>query len=234
MGLKEVQADIRRHASKEQAAIALRYFKTGPGQYGEGDIFLGLRAAQMRAAAKDHRDLGIADLRRLLRSKFHEDRSVALLIMTDQFARGDDGRRKKLYEMYLANTRYVNGWDLVDVSAGEIVGAYLADRGRQPLRKLAKSASMWERRISIIATSWFIRNDEFDETLRIAKILLHDEHDLIHKAVGWMLREVGKRNLAAEEAFLKQHYKSMPRTMLRYAIERFPEAKRQKYLRGKI
>lgn len=232
--MRDVQADIRKKASKQNAAIAQRYFKTGPGEYAEGDIFLGLRAAQMREIAKTHRDLGLTDLKKLLRSKYHEDRAVALLIMTDQFARSGDAARQKMYETYLGNTKYINNWDLVDLSADRIVGAHLFDRGRQPLRKLAKSPSVWERRIAIIATNWFIRRDEFDETLRIAKALLYDDHDLIHKAVGWMLREVGKRDLAAEEAFLKQHYGTMPRTMLRYAIERFPETKRQKYLRGKM
>jgi 3-methyladenine DNA glycosylase AlkD len=230
----DVQADIRKNASKKNAAIAQRYFKTGPGDYAEGDVFLGLRAAQMRGIAKNHHDLSVTDLKKLLRSKYHEDRAVALLIMTEQFARGDETVRNKLYETYLGNTKYINNWDLVDVSADKIVGAHLFDKGKQPLRRLAKSPSLWERRIAIIATNWFIRQGEFDETLRIAKSLLKDDHDLIHKAVGWMLREVGKRDLAVEESFLQQYYGTMPRTMLRYAIERFPENKRQKYLKGKM
>jgi 3-methyladenine DNA glycosylase AlkD len=234
VGLNEVRADVRKCASRKNAAIAQRFFKTGPGEYAEGDVFLGLRAAQMRGVAKTHRDLNSKDLKKLLHSKYHEDRAVALLIMTEQFARGDVTDREKLYEMYIGNTKYVNNWDLVDLSAGRIVGAYLADKGKQPLTKLAKSPSLWERRIAIIATSWFIQLNEFDETLRIARMLLHDDHDLIHKAVGWMLREVGKRDVAVEEGFLKRHYRNMPRTMLRYAIERFPEGKRQKYLKGRI
>jgi 3-methyladenine DNA glycosylase AlkD len=234
VGLRDVKTDIREHASKKHAEIAQWFFKTGPGEYGEGDVFLGVRAAQMRAVARTHRELKLSAVEKLLRSKYHEDRSVALLILVDRFAREETDIQKEIYELYLANTRYINGWDLVDVSAPGIVGAWLYDRSRRPLRRLAKSRDLWERRIAILATFWFIRRDEFDDTLDIASMLLKDEHDLIHKAVGWMLRELGKRDRAAEEAFLKKHYKTMPRTMLRYAIERFPEGKRKKYLKGSI
>jgi 3-methyladenine DNA glycosylase AlkD len=234
VGLREVRSDIRAHASEENARFALRYFKTGPGEYAEGDLFLGLRAAQVWAIVRKHRDLGLASVEKLLRSKYHEDRMVALLIMVDRFRREDESVRKDIYDLYLANTRNINNWDLVDSSAPGVVGAWLFARNRRPLYGLAKSRRLWERRIAIMATLWFIRRDDFDDTLRIAKILLRDEHDLIHKAVGWMLREVGKRDRPVEEAFLKSHYTEMPRTMLRYAIERFPKSKRQAFLRGRV
>lgn len=234
MGLREVKTDIRKHAKKKNAEIAQRFFKTGPGEYAEGDIFIGVRVPQVRSVARNYRDLKIPVVRKLLRSKYHEERLAALIIMVDRFAREEKEVRKEIYELYLANTRFINNWDLVDVSAPGIVGAWLYDRSRRPLRRLAKSQDLWERRIAILATFWFIRQDEFDDTLDIASMFLQDEHDLIHKAVGWMLRELGKRDPVTEEAFLKKHYKTMPRTMLRYAIERFPERKRKKYLKGSI
>lgn len=234
MGLREVRSDIRGHADKDNAKFAQRYFKTGPGEYAEGDVFLGLRAAQIRAVARKHRDLRLSTLEKLLHSKHHEDRSVALLILVERFARETDPRRKIIYNLYLGNTDHINNWDLVDLSAPGIVGAWLFDKSRKPLRGLARSHALWERRISIISTLWFIRRNEFDDTLGVAKMLLADEHDLIHKAVGWMLREVGKRDQRVEEAFLKAHYRAMPRTMLRYAIERFEEPKRQAYLKGTV
>jgi 3-methyladenine DNA glycosylase AlkD len=170
----------------------------------------------------------------LLQSPIHEDRSLALLILVHAFTKDDAATKKKIYDAYLSHTDFINNWDLVDVSAPHIVGAYLKDKSRKPLYKLAKSNSLWERRISIIATQHFIRQNDFADTLQIAKLLLHDQHDLIHKAVGWMLREIGNRDLATEEAFLQVHYRMMPRTLLRYAIEKFPEAKRQAYLKGTI
>lgn len=234
MGIRDVKADLRKHASKKNAEISRWFFKTGPGEYGEGDVFLGVRAGPIREVARNHRGLRLSDVKKLLQSRYHEDRSVALVILVDRFAREEKRVQKEIYEMYLAGTRYVNSWDLVDVSAPGIVGAWLQDRSRRPLRRLAKSRILWERRIAIIATLWFIRQNEFDDTLDIALMLLQDDHDLIHKAVGWMLREVGKRDRATEEEFLKQNYEIMPRTMLRYSIERFPEGKRQRYLKGLI
>ena len=170
----------------------------------------------------------------LLHSRFHEERLLALLILVRLFERGDDAERQRIHNLYLENTRYINNWDLVDLTAEHIVGAYLMDKSKQPLHDLARSTLLWERRIAIVATFHFIRRSEFGPTLRVAGMLLSDTEDLIHKATGWMLREVGKRDMEQEESFLREHYRRMPRTMLRYAIERFPERKRQRYLRGTI
>src|SRR5262245_49248809 len=234
MTANEIQARLRAMGDPAAAAGMARFFKTGPGEYGEGDVFLGLKAAPMRSLAREYRGLSLAEAQVLLDSPIHEDRSVALLILVDAVAKADAARQKSIYDFYLANTARVNNWDLVDVSASPIVGGYLAARSRRPLRRLARSASLWERRIAIVATHWFIRQRDFADTLAVAELLLADREDLIHKAVGWMLREVGKRDQAAEEAFLRQHYSRMPRTMLRYAIERFPEATRLAYLRGEL
>lgn len=228
----EVQDRLRGLGSPEAAALAARFFKTGAGQYGEGDIFLGLRAASMHGLAQEYQTLPLGEIAALLPSPVHEDRLLALLIMVRRFVRGDAVVRESLYELYLANTRHVNNWDLVDASAREIVGGYLADRSRKPLDRLAASSSLWERRISIVATHYFIRNGEFADTLRIAERLLEDREDLIHKAVGWMLREVGKKRQPTLETFLKRHGRVMPRTALRYAIERFPADLRRAYLDG--
>ena len=233
MTASEIQKRLRGLSSPEAAAMAARFFKSGPGQYGEGDILLGLRADVMHRRSKEHHSLSFRDLRLLLRSPIHEDRSLALLIMVRQATKGNGAAKQKIYELYLAHTRYINNWDLVDASAREIVGGYLGDKSREPLVQLARSASMWERRISIVATHYFIRQGEFADTLCIAKLLLGDKEDLIHKAVGWMLREVGKRDQAVRETFLRRHGKVMPRTTLRYAIERFPKELRLTYLKGK-
>jgi 3-methyladenine DNA glycosylase AlkD len=229
-----IRKELRALASAENAANLQRFFKTAPGQYGEGDVFLGIKMPQLRALAKKYVDTGLDSVAPLLDSRYHEERMFALLLLMQfyQHAQGED--QVAAYELYLSNTHHINNWDLVDVSAPHIVGRHLQQRPRKVLHELAHSSSLWERRISIIATAWFIRMDDFDDTLRIAKILLQDEHDLMHKAVGWMLREVGKRDLAIEEDFLKEHYRDMPRTMLRYAIERFPELKRKNYLHGKV
>lgn len=234
MSVPEMQAKLRAFASAENAKIAQWFFKTGPGEYGEGDQFIGVRAPDLRRLAKELKATPMDDCLELLQSPIHEDRSLALLILVQAFAKGAAATKKRIYEEYLRHTDFINGWDLVDASAPHIVGAYLFDKSRQPLYKLAKSKSLWERRISIIATQHFIRQNDFADTLQIAKLLRHDRHDLIQKAVGWMLREVGNRDLATEEAFLQTQYKTMPRTMLRYAIEKFPEAKRQAYLKGTI
>lgn len=228
----DVIADLSKHADGEQAAFLLRFFKTGPGEYGEGDVFLGIRVPVIRRLAKQNRALPLSSVKILLRSRYHEQRALALCIMVLQAERADDTVRKALYDVYLGNTRHINNWDLVDVSAPQIVGRYLRDRSRAPLDRLAASTSLWERRIAILATFDFIRRGEFADTLRIAEKLLADREDLIHKATGWLLREVGKRDRAAEEVFLKNHCRTMPRTMLRYAIERFPEALRRKYMAG--
>ena len=224
------------HARADAASVPVLqgFFKTGPGQYGEGDVFIGVRAPAMRAICRDCRGADPDDLLPLLRSRVHEERLLALLLMVDAFAAADDAGRRRIYQLYLANTAFVNNWDLVDSSAGQIVGGWLHDRSRAPLRTLARSPSLWERRIAIIATSFFIRRDEFDDTFAIADLLLGDREDLIHKAVGWMLREVGKREPAAERKYLADRYQRMPRTMLRYAIEKFPEPERKRYLKGNV
>lgn len=220
--------------NKEQAAVSQRFFKTGPGEYGQGDIFFGIRVPVLRKLAKKYLDLPLKDVKKTLRSKYHEQRLLALFIMVDQFSRGDQKKKKSIYGLYLKNTGFINNWDLVDASAHRIVGPYLMDRSRAPLYELAQSEILWERRIAMMSTFHYIKNDEFTDALKIAGMLIGDTEDLIHKAVGWMLREIGKRCLKSEEAFLKKHYQQMPRTMLRYAIEKFPEPKRKCYLKGQI
>jgi 3-methyladenine DNA glycosylase AlkD len=229
-----ISKELRALASPETAAILQRFFKTGPGQYGEGDVFLGIKVPPLRALAKQHADADLNTIAALLNSRYHEERLFALLLLMQFCQRATAEDQTAAYELYLGNTLRINNWDLVDVSAPHIVGRYLQERSRKILHKLAHSSILWERRIAIISTLHFIRLHDFDDTLRIATILLEDEHDLMHKAVGWMLREVGKRDLASEEVFLKQYYRTMPRTMLRYAIERFPEPKRKNYLHGKV
>ena len=214
----------------ERARVSRSFFKTGPGEYGEGDVFAGLAVPQVRALAKELCDLPQAETAKLLRSPVHEARLLALLLLVRAYQAGGEAARERVYRLYLKNTRRINSWDLVDVSAEHIVGAYLWTRDRSVLDALAESSLLWERRIAVLATFHFIRRDSFSDTLRIAERLLRDPHDLMHKAVGWMLREVGKRDFAAEAAFLEKHACSMPRTMLRYAIERFPETTRQRYL----
>ena len=218
----------------ERAAHSQRFFKTGPGEYGEGDIFRGIRVPVLRSVAKEFQALPLSETLALLQSPLHEDRLVALFILVHAFKKGDAATQKTIYEQYLKHTQWINNWDLVDSSAHKIVGPYLQDRSRAPLYRLARSSSLWERRIAIIATFSYIRHDDYEDALALAEILLGDPEDLIHKAVGWVLREVGKRNLDAEEGFLLQHYRAMPRTMLRYAIERFPEPRRQGYLKGTL
>jgi 3-methyladenine DNA glycosylase AlkD len=231
-----ISRKLRKHADPSSVEILQRFFKTGPGQYGEGDRFIGVKVPGVRAVCRECRGAPLEAIETLLRSSIHEERTLALLMLVDAFKRGDEGERRRIYELYLANTKFINNWDLVDCSAAQIVGGWLHGRSKAPLTRLAKSRSLWERRIAIIATFDGIRRGEFDETFRIADLLLldEDEHDLIHKAVGWMLREVGKRDGAAERAFLATRYKKMPRTMLRYAIERFPEKERRKYLNGEV
>lgn len=229
-----IRTKLQTLANKEKAKILQGFFKTGPGQYGEGDIFLGINVPVLRALCKEHDCIALAEAMLLLKSTIHEERLLALLMLVRAFSKGDEALKKKIYDLYLKNTKYINNWDLVDVTAPNIVGTYLLDKNRKPLYDLAVSSDLWKRRIAIISTFAFIKQHEFDDTLKIAKILLEDDHDLIQKAVGWMLREVGKRSLAAEECYLKKCYKKMPRTMLRYAIERFPETKRKKYLNGEI
>ena len=219
---------------EEKAAHAQGFFKTGPGEYGEGDKFLGIRVPVARQVAKVWRDMAPRELIKVLRSEWHEARLVALLILVDQYQRGTPERQQRIFDDYLANVRYINNWDLVDSSAHLIVGPHLPPGQRGLLDQLAESKVLWERRIAVLATLHYIRKGEFTEILRLAEKLLNDKQDLMHKAVGWMLREVQKRNNATAEAFLKLHYQQMPRTMLRYAIERLPEKQRKAYLLGKV
>ncbi len=234
VSLAALRRDIRALGSPERAKHSLRFFRTGPGEYGEGDKFFGLSVPEMRAIAKRYRDLGHDDVLELLQSPWHEDRVVALLLLVDGYERGDDARRQKIHRSYLANTSRINNWDLVDMSAGQVVGGHLDASEVSLLEKLARSRDLWERRIAIVATFNFIKQKQLAPTLRIAELLLHDPHDLIHKAVGWMLREVGKKDRKVLDAFLAKHYREMPRTMLRYAIERHPESTRKRYLAGTI
>ena len=234
MTIQQIKKRLKQLANKEKAEILQRFFKTGPGEYGEGDVFIGVKVPDLRKVAKDFRDIAIKDVIILLESAIHEERLLALLILVSKYVKGNETAKKEIYKLYLNKTKYINNWDLVDVTAQHIVGDYLMDKNKAPLYSLVRSEDLWERRIAIMATFYFIRNERYEDTLKIAKILLSDKEDLIHKAVGWMLREIGKKNMVAEEAFLKQHYKKMPRTMLRYAIEKFPEPKRKQYLKGKI
>jgi 3-methyladenine DNA glycosylase AlkD len=219
---------------RERAQALQRFFKTAPGEYGEGDIFVGLRVPDIRNLAKEYQALGISEIIKLLQSSIHEARLLALIILVRAYTQGDDSIKDQIYNLYINNTRFINNWDLVDASAEHIVGSYLRYRSRSPLHSLAVSKLLWNRRISIMATFHYIKCGEFAETLRIAELLLRDPEDLIHKAVGWMLREIGKRDRLTEEEFLKAYYKGMPRTMLRYAIEKFPEKLRQQYLLGEV
>jgi len=227
----EIKRRLRTHADAGRISVLQRFFKTGPGQYGEGDEFIGVTVPALRKTCRECRGANITEIRVLLGSAIHEERLIALLLLVDAFNRGNSADRQTIYDLYLANTARINNWDLVDSSAPAIVGGWLDARSRAPLRVLAKSPSLWERRIAIVATAHFIRRGEFDDTLAIARLLLNDGHDLIHKAVGWMLREVGKKDGAVERRFLDAHAAEMPRTMLRYAIERFPLAEREAYLR---
>jgi len=230
MTASEIVERLQAMGDPERARVSQSFFKTGPGEYGEGDVFAGLTVPQVRALAKELSVLKSGETAKLLHSPVHEARLLALLILIQAYAKGDEVERETLYRFYLKNTRWINNWDLVDVSAEHLVGAHLWTRDRSVLDELATSTLLWERRIAILATFHFIRRGAFADTLRLAERLVVDREDLMHKAVGWMLREVGKRDLAAEEAFLKKHARTMPRTMLRYAIERFPEERRQHYL----
>jgi 3-methyladenine DNA glycosylase AlkD len=233
--LQDIHAEIRRLADPEKAKILQRFFKTGPGQYGEGDVFAGITVPVTRKLARKYRDIFLGDTAELLQSPIHEERLLALLILVEKFRRGDDATRRRIYGLYLKNTRFINNWDLVDLSAERIVGAYLDGTDRAPLYRLARSKNLWERRIAILATFHDIKRGTPDHTLALADVLLSDPHDLIHKSVGWMLREVGKRcSPDTLREFLRTRYHRMPRTMLRYAIERFPADERASYLSGTI
>jgi 3-methyladenine DNA glycosylase AlkD len=237
MKAADVRKELQSMADPEKAAILQRFFKTGSGGYGEGDIFIGVMVPQSRQIAKKFSQLSLGEVKMLLYSHIHEERLVALMILARRYSSTSSSREKEeIVKFYLDNIQQVNNWDLVDLSAPNILGAHLVDNRdrRLLLYRLAGSENVWERRIAIVATHHFIRNGDFSDTLKIAGMLLQDRHDLIHKAAGWMLREVGKRDAAAEEAFLEKHCSAMPRTMLRYAIERLPESKRRRYKKKAI
>jgi len=231
---REVHRIIRASGNAKDVDQALRFFKTGIGEYGEGDQFLGIRVPVIRQFVKQYRHLQIAGLLSFLQSPYHEERLFGVLSLVDRYKVDDEQQKRLVYKTYLENSDYVNNWDLVDGSAHLIVGPHLQHRSRKPLYTLAKARNLWRRRIAIMSTYHYIRQGEFVDTLELAAILRDDREDLIHKATGWMLREVGNRDRKAEEKFLLRHYKKMPRTMLRYAIEKFPDRRRKAYLNGKI
>ena len=234
MNVTELRRGIRAKGNKAIAAHSQRFFKTGKGEYGEGDKFLGIRVPVIRQLVRAHRSVPLSKIMSFVRSPYHEERLFGVLSLVDRHQRGDEHDKSEIYRTYVANLKYVNNWDLIDGSAHWIVGAHLQNRSRRFLYTCAKSKNLWRRRIAIMSTYHYILQHDFEETLKIAEALRDDPQDLIHKATGWMLREVGNRDRKTAEAFLKKHYKKMPRTMLRYAIERFPESRRKAYLQGKV
>lgn len=228
--INHLKKELRQKQSFEKAKVLQRFFKTGPGEYGEGDVFLGIVVPELRKLAKAYVSLDFSDLTRLLQSPIHEERMLSLLILIQKYQKNADDRAF-CYQFYVSHKIHINNWDLVDVSAPSIVGHYLFDRDSSILLRFAKSRHLWTKRIAMVSTFHFIREHEFDNTLKIAELLLYDQHDLIHKAVGWMLREIGKRDILIEKQFLDQYYTVMPRTMLRYAIEKFDEKERLHYLK---
>ena len=225
--LQELIRELNLGGDSGRTSVYQRFFKTGKGEYGEGDIFIGLTVPFQRALAKKYVNLGLEDVEKLLKSEIHEFRLTGFLILVYKF---EKGKRNKIYDFYLENIDGANNWDLIDYTADKIIGRYLLDKERSILYEFARSGNIWKKRIAIISTFELIRQGQFNDTLKIAEILLKDKHDLIHKAVGWMLREVGKRDLETEERFLRKYHKVMPRTMLRYAIEKFDEEKRKGWL----
>lgn len=234
MNLIDIQNEIKKNANPQKAALLQRFFKTGPGEYGEGDIFLGIMVPVQRSIAKKYKDLPLKDIKALLHSDKHEERLIALLILVEQFKKGEEQLKEDIFTFYHLHRKRINNWDLVDLTAHIISGSYLMDKDKTILYKLAESENIWDRRIAVLSTFHFIKNNVFDDALGVAELLINDKHDLIQKAVGWMLREIGNRDINTEEGFLEKHYKNMPRTMLRYAIEKFPEKKRLAYLKGTV
>lgn len=231
--MKNILNEINSYANPAKAKLLQGFFKTGKGDYGEGDVFLGVMVPEQRKLVKKYfSQISIEEIQGLLNTNIHEYRLTALLMLVNKYKKGDEQIKDEIFKFYLKNTRNINNWDLVDLSAPNIVGSFLLDKNREVLYKLATSHHLWEKRISILATFSFIKEYQFKDTLNISEILLQDKHDLIHKAVGWMLREIGKRDIKTLKSFLNKHYKAMPRTMLRYAIEKFPENERKAYLNG--
>ena len=234
MTVKEIQNELKKYANEKYAAHHQTFFKTQPGGYGEGDMFIGVRVPKIRQVAKQFKNIEFNVIEQLLRAEIHEYRMIALVVMVNRFIlkSTDTQIKEDIFNLYIKNKDRINNWDLIDISAPHIVGGWLFQGEKKLLYDLAESPVLWDRRIAIMSTMYFIRQNEFDHCLKISKILLHDKEDLIHKAVGWMLREIGKRDLQVEENFLKKYFKKMPRTMLRYAIEKFPEDLRLSYLKG--
>lgn len=228
--LRQVRSSLRELANEEIAKHSQRFFKTGPGEYGAGDHFLGIRVPVLRAQAKRYRALSTEQAFKILKSKWHEERLFALIVLCQNFERADDDEKKEIFDGYLADVRFINNWDLVDTSCHKIIAPYLEKRNRKILHTLAKSKNLWERRIAIVSTYYYIKRDDFDDLLKLASTLLHDDEDLIHKGVGWMLREAGNRDISVLRSFLDQHHQKMPRTMLRYAIEKLEKKERAKYM----
>ncbi len=229
--LTSLQQHLQKLADAEKALLYAKFFKTSTGEYGEGDKFLGIVVPEQRKAAQKYPNLSLPELQQLLSSGIHEYRLTALFILIRKFQKATDAEKKEIFNFYLKNTPNINNWDLVDSSAPHIVGTYLLDQDKSVLYQLARSPNLWEKRIAILSTLAFIRAGKFEHTLKMAEILLHDSHDLLHKAVGWMLREIGNQNQEAEEEFLNKHYRTMPRTMLRYAIEKFEKKKKEMYMK---
>ena len=238
MSLNELRNELKSKANKEKAKLLQGFFKTGQGEYGEGDIFLGVVVPETRKTAIKFKDLPLNSVEELLKSKIHEERLCALLLLVHNYEQANktdnEKTKQEIYHFYLKNTKYINNWDLVDLSCHHIIGDFLKDKDKSILYSLAKSNNLWERRIAAISTFNFIRDKQFQDSIALAEILLNDKHDLIHKAVGWMLREIGKKDINYLLAFLNKHYKTMPRTMLRYSIEKLPEKLRKQYLNGEI
>lgn len=232
MSYNEIQSKLQELSNPQHASILQRFFKTGKGQYGEGDVFLGIRNPSLHLLARNYAKTDLKIIQKMLFSKYHEERMLSLLILVKKFAKADEPGQKEIFDFYTNNTQQINNWDLVDLSAPHVVGSFLIERERELLFSFSTSDSLWKRRISMISTLTFIRLRDYDTTFALAEILLNDKQDLIQKAVGWMLREIGKRDIDAELMFLNAHYKKMPRTMLRYAIEKFPEPLRLSYLKG--
>ena len=232
--LNEILKELEKNSNKEKAEIYQRFFKTGKGEYGEGDVFLGLTMPQQRSIARKYINLSLSKIQELLNSRIHEHRMTGLIILVEKYKKSSEQDKENIFGFYLKNTKRINNWDLIDVTCPHIVGDFLIDKDKKILYDLANSKNLWEKRIAIVSTWWFIRNKELEDALAISEILLNDSHDLIHKAVGWMLREVGKKDVGVLKKFLKFHYKNMPRTTLRYAIEKFDERERKSYLQGKV
>jgi 3-methyladenine DNA glycosylase AlkD len=237
---KQLEKVLKEKSNPKKAKLLQRFFKTGKGEYGEGDIFLGIVVPRQREIAKEFCDISMSEISELLNSKIHEKRMIGLFILIKRYEKAckekNEEIKKQIFDFYLENVskNNVNNWDLVDLSAPNISGNYLIDNDRKILYSFSKSQNLWEKRVAILSTAAFIRQNDFKDIIKISEILLYDKHDLIHKAVGWMLREVGKRDKKILEEFLERNYKKMPRTMLRYAIEKFSESKRKKYLKGEI